>query len=95
MTDIRKTLADAAGTCPPGLSFAKDIAKLFTPTDVAHMKIVTGGQLDLSNYASVKVWAATIYQKVSSGTMPPPPESKWTPAMVATFGCWVQQGCQP
>ena len=97
MPDIRKTLAKAATTCPPGLSFAKDIAKLFTSTDVGHMKVVTHNQLDLSSYASVKIWSAKIYQLVSDGSMPPAGsgEQPWTPAMVATFGCWIQQGCQP
>jgi hypothetical protein len=96
MANIRKTLS-AATNCPPNLSFATDIAKLFTPTDVAHMKSVTGGQLDLSSYASVKIWASKILQEVSGGDMPPPGsgEDPWTPAMVNTFACWIQQGCQP
>lgn len=97
MADIRKTLKKTASNCPPNVGFKKDIAQLFTATDVAHMKTVTGGQLDLSKYASVKIWASKIYQLVSAGDMPPAGsgEQPWTPAMVATFGCWIQQGCQP
>ncbi|MDP9263864.1 MAG: hypothetical protein M3O85_06035 [Acidobacteriota bacterium] len=81
--------------CPNKVTWTNDIAKLFTATDVAHMKGVTGGALDLSSYQSVKIWAAKIYQEVSAGHMPPPGsgEGPWTPAMVNTFGCWIQQGC--
>ncbi|MGA3012313.1 MAG: hypothetical protein ABSD72_18805 [Terracidiphilus sp.] len=86
----RKVLADM--NCPTPVSWANDVQKLFTPTDVAHMKAVTHGALDLSSYDSVKIWSAKIYDEVSSGNMPPPPESKWTDLMVQTFGCWIQQG---
>ena len=97
MADLRKHLESTATNCPPGLSFAKDIASMFTATDVAHMKSVTGGALDLSSYDSVKIWASKIYQLTSSGQMPPPGsgEQPWTQAMVTTFSCWIQQGCQP
>lgn len=93
--NIRAILKGAATNCPPGVSFAKDIAPLFTANDISHMKQVTGGSLDLSSYASVKIWAAKILSEVSSGNMPPPPEAQWTPAMVNTFACWIQQGSQP
>lgn len=95
--DVRKALKTAATNCPPNVGFAKDIAKLFTPTDIAHMKQVTHNQLDLSNYGNVKIWATKIYQEVSSGDMPPASsgEAAWTPAMLTTFACWIQQGCQP
>jgi hypothetical protein len=85
----------ASLNCSTPVTWTKDIAKLFTPTDVAHMKGVTGNRLDLSSYQSVKVWASAIYQQVSSGSMPPPGsgESPWTQAMINTFGCWIQQGC--
>jgi hypothetical protein len=59
------------------------------------MKSVTQGALDLSDYNSTKIWATKIYQVVSTGAMPPggSGENEWTPAMVNTFGCWIQQGC--
>jgi hypothetical protein len=82
-------------TCTPGLSFAKDIAPLFNQTDVDHMKSVTGGSLDLSDYDSVKTWAHIVYSKVASHAMPPPPQNPFTDDQVNTFGCWIQQGCQP
>lgn len=81
--------------CPSNVTWTNDIAKLFTSTDVEHMKQVTNNALDLSNYDSVKVWATKIYQEVSSGHMPPAGsgESPWTQDMVNTFGCWIQQDC--
>jgi hypothetical protein len=89
----RKTFAQL--NCPNPVTWTADIQKLFTAVDVAHMKSVTGGSLDLSNYNSVKIWATQIYQEVSTGQMPPVQsgENAWTPAMVNTFGCWIQQGC--
>ena len=87
----RKVLAEM--NCPSPVSWATDVQKLFTPVDVAHMKAVTHGTLDLSSYDSVKMWSAKIYDLVSTGDMPPAGSGeKWTPAMVATFGCWIQQG---
>lgn len=85
----------AALTCPTSVTWTKDIQPLFTATDVAHMKQVTGGALDLSNYESVKIWASKIYSYVASGAMPPPGsgEQPWSPQKVNTFGCWIQQGC--
>jgi len=83
-------------SCPKlKLSFAKNIAPLFTATDINHMKSVTQGRLDLSDYGDVKIYASTIYNKVKSGQMPPPGvgEGPWTPQQVQTFGCWMQQGC--
>jgi len=92
MTNLRDALTGDL-TCTPGLTFANDIAPLFNATDIAHMKSVTGGQLDLSDCASVTVWAHAIYEKVSTGEMPPSPQSPWTPDQVNTFACWVSQGC--
>ncbi len=83
----------AALTCTPGITWTKDIAKLFTPLDVAHMKAARN--IDLSSYESVKIWAVAIYGAVNSGVMPPPGsgEQPWSKDWVNTFGCWIQQGC--
>jgi hypothetical protein len=85
----------AALSCPTQVTWTKNVQQLFTATDVDHMKQVTGGALDLSSYASVKIWATKIYAEVSSGAMPPAGsgEQPWTSDMVNTFGCWIQQGC--
>ncbi|MGT2435854.1 hypothetical protein ACU4GH_08265 [Bradyrhizobium betae] len=84
-----------AMNCPTAVTWSGDIQKMFTATDVAHMKQVTNNQLDLSSYNSVKIWAHKIYNEVSSHAMPPPGsgEQPWSPAWVNTFGCWIQQGC--
>jgi hypothetical protein len=92
------TVADpctAPSNCPDNITWTNTIATMFTPTDVAHMKQVTGNALDLSVYNDVKIWASAICERVASGSMPPPSsgEQAWTPAMVNTFGCWMQAGC--
>jgi|SwirhisoilCB2_FD_contig_101_647517_length_624_multi_2_in_0_out_0_2 hypothetical protein len=92
-TALRRQLQSL--TCAPGLSFAKDIAPLFNQTDIDHMKSVTSGSLDLSDYTSTKTWAHIIYSKLASHQMPPPPQQPFSDAQVNTFGCWIQQGCQP
>jgi hypothetical protein len=84
--------------CPNKVTWTADIQKMFTALDVDHMKQATGGALDLSKYASVKIWASQIFSHVSPGStipMPPPGsgEGPWTPDMVNTFGCWIKQGC--
>lgn len=94
MINIRHQIATTTN-CPPGLSFAKDIAPLFNVVDVAHMKQVIRGALDLGSYNDVKIYAAQVRGKVSAGDMPPPPADAWTPAMVNTFACWIQQGTNP
>jgi hypothetical protein len=85
----------ASLNCPGSVTWTNDIQKLFTQTDIDHMKQVTNGALDLSSYSSVKIWATKIYSEVSSKAMPPPGsgEQPWTDDMVNTFGCWIQQGC--
>ena len=83
----------AALNCPNPVTWTNDIKQLFTAMDTAHMQSVGG--FDLSNYNDVKMWASAIYPRVSNGSMPPPGsgEKRWTPDMVNTFGCWIQQGC--
>ncbi|KQY35826.1 hypothetical protein ASD21_00785 [Caulobacter sp. Root1455] len=94
MANVRELLG-AALSCPTSVSFATDIAPLFNSTDISHMKNVTGGKLDLSNYDSVVMWSSAIYGKVQSGDMPPFPAPAWTPDQVNLFGCWIQLGCKP
>lgn len=85
----------AALTCPTAVTWTNNIKSMFTQLDIDHMKQVTGGSLDLSNYNSVKIWATKIYSYVASDAMPPPGsgEPPWTPQMINTFGCWIQQNC--
>ncbi|MBO0661036.1 hypothetical protein LQ948_00490 [Jiella sp. MQZ9-1] len=83
-----------AMSCPTSVTWTNDIEGMFTQTDVDHMKQVTNGALDLSNYNSVKIYASKIYNEVASGAMPPPGsgEPTWGQDKVNTFGCWIQQG---
>lgn len=78
-------------TCPAQVTWTNDVRKLFTPTDIDHMKSATGGNLDLSEYESVKIWAHKIYEYVENKYMPP--SAPWSDDMINTFGCWVQKGC--
>jgi hypothetical protein len=95
MADTHNHAFFAGLNCPNPVTWSGNIQKMFTPTDVSHMKGVTNGQLDLSNYNSVKIWAHKIYSEVASSHMPPPGsgEQPWSQDWVNTFGCWIQQGC--
>jgi len=77
------------------VSFAKDIAPLFTKIDVEHMCNVTQCALRLNDYDSVKSSATDIYNAVSGGFMPPAPEGPWSQDKVALFNQWIQDGMQP
>jgi hypothetical protein len=85
----------AALNCPNPVTWTDAIAGFFTATDIAHMKAVTNGRLDLGSYASAKIGAHRVYDVVSTGHMPPPGsgEQSWTHDKVNTFGCWIAQGC--
>lgn len=85
----------AALDCPSPVTWTANIQQMFTATDAAHMKTVTGGSLDLSDYMSVKIHASAIFTQVANGRMPPPGsgEQPWSPERVNTFGCWIKQGC--
>ncbi|URX62126.1 hypothetical protein KR767_19090 [Luteibacter anthropi] len=95
MTNLREQLAGHAKAVTATVSFARDIAPLFNATDIAHMKQVTHGSLDLSNYGNVKIWAQQIYSRVSSGDMPPAPAPAWPPSNVQLFAAWIAQGTPP
>ena len=83
----------AAMACPDKVTWTNDIQKLFTATDIAHMKTVLN--IDLGNYESVKINAVRIYSAVASGHMPPAGsgEQPWPADWVNTFGCWIKQNC--
>ena len=79
------------------VSFATDIAKLFTPLDIKRM----ASKFDLSKYADVKAHASDIQdriQGIGGAVMPPAPpkgDGPWSQAWIDLFKLWVQQGCQP
>lgn len=77
------------------LSFAKDIKPMFTAMDQDHM-LNQVGMFDLWSYDDVKSNATSIYSSVEAGTMPPSGSgAQWTPAMVAKFKRWMDDGFQP
>ena len=62
----------------------------FTQFDIDHMKQVTGGTLDLSDYQSTKSNAQGIYRRVSGKTMPP--SNPWSDIYIANFKAWIDAG---
>lgn len=76
------------------VGFAKDVRPLFTDTDIAHM----GARgLDLNDHDDVMNNADLIYEKVTSGAMPPQSTGgvRWTKAQCDLFKSWQTGGCQP
>ena len=73
-------------------SFANNIRPLFREVDIDHMK---RHHLDLASYDEVKMQAQDIVSRVSNGTMPPPPETSWSPDQVQRFQDWIDQGMRP
>jgi hypothetical protein len=63
-----------------------EIKGYFTPTDVQHMLAQSGGQIDLSDCASVLRNAQNIFEQVSTGKMPP--RNPWGPDKVNGFYAW-------
>jgi hypothetical protein len=82
-------------------SFKTKIAPLFTAEDYGCM--ITHSRyndwdpvLDLRDYDSVKQWADEIYHAVRGGLMPKDPqEGRWSPATVALFKSWIDNGFPP
>jgi hypothetical protein len=66
------------------------IRQQFTDIDIAHMKDITGGGLDLSDCESVHKWAQEIYNKVASSEMPP--GSPWSQEWIDNFKAWIELG---
>ena len=87
--------------CLPTVTWDADVRQLFTQAEVDCMKLHTSNVLDLSDYNSVVNYGPRdILDRLSSTDMNvkmPPPNSGqpvWTAAMLNTFGCWIQLGCQ-
>jgi len=78
------------------VSFKTDILPLFTSMDVEHMS-KAGVLLDEYAYMSQPANAKSVYDTVSTGTMPPGDsgESPWAPDQVQLFKSWMDGGYQP
>lgn len=77
-------------------SFASDVLPMFTEMDIQHMS-EQGVDLDQYDYMKIPDNAQSVYQQVSSGSMPPSwsGEKPWTTEMVQTFQDWINGGYQP
>ena len=62
----------------------------FQQFDIDHMKQVTHGRIDLSDYTSTKTNGARIYQMVSSRRMPP--GNPWSDQNIQNFKQWMDAG---
>jgi len=77
------------------VSFAKDIAPLFTPADVACMGR-RGVMLTVYTYMSVPSNAQDVLDHLD-GSSPPqmPPSGAWPAAQIQLFKSWITGGYQP
>jgi hypothetical protein len=77
------------------VSFKTDILPLFTSMDIEHMRF-GGVSLDDYAYMSQPGNAAIVYDRVSTGTMPPSDsgEQPWSQDKVQLFKAWMDGGYQ-
>jgi len=69
------------------VSFARDIAPKFSDFQ-ANMN----WRLDLTDYESVKINAATIYNLIETKQMPPPNYPALSPELISNFKEWMDSG---
>jgi hypothetical protein len=74
------------------ITFGKDIAPLFVPSDIASMKSAPNG-FDLSSYIDVCTWSAEILNQLQLGNMPC--DGAWSDANVSLFAQWITNGKLP
>jgi hypothetical protein len=75
---------------PESVSFANDIMPLFKQFQGPMM-----WRLDLTNYDAVKANADTIYNQISTQSMPPPPFPPLRDEQIAMFKVWMDAGFPP
>lgn len=75
-------------TDPKNPTFERDIKPLFEQFRGPMM-----WRLDLGDYDAVVGNAGTIYNQISTNSMPPPPFPSLTAAQIATFNTWMNNGC--
>jgi hypothetical protein len=80
------------------VSFEKDIKPLFRAIDISHMNSF-GVHLDdytyMSNPANANAVLATLSPQNGDSPSMPPGGPYWTPAQLALFAQWQQDGYQP
>jgi hypothetical protein len=79
-------------TTPPAatVTWTSTIKGQFRQLDIDHMKQVTGGSIDLSNYTSVRTNGSKIYDMVSHKRMPP--GNPWNDQYIQSFQTWMNAG---
>lgn len=75
---------------PASVSFANDIMPLFKQFQGPMM-----WRLDLTSYDAVKANAQTIYDQISTQSMPPPPFPPLKDEQIAAFKVWMDSGFPP
>jgi len=77
------------------VSFAKDIAPLFRPNDIACMGRF-GVMLTEYDYMSVPANASNVLDHLDGSTPPRmPPSGSWPEARIELFKSWIAGGYQP
>jgi hypothetical protein len=80
---------------PDTVSFSKDIAPLFTPTDIACMGRI-GVMLSEYSYMSVPANAQSVLNHLDGSTPPlMPPNGAWPQSQIQLFRDWIAGGYQP
>ena len=73
----------------------RDVAALFTQTDIDHMKTASATwarPMELDDYESVRHHSMKIYSSVRADRMPIDPVPKWTAEMKETLRNWIYAG---
>jgi hypothetical protein len=86
----RTTRTVSTAAAPSSVSFANDIMPLFKQFQGPMM-----WRLDLTNYDAVKANAQTIWDQISTQSMPPPPFPPLKDEQIATFKVWMDSGFPP
>jgi hypothetical protein len=82
--------AAPSAEAPSSVSFADDIMPLFKQFQGPMM-----WRLDLTSYDAVKANAQTIFDQISTKSMPPPPFPPLKDEQIAAFKVWMDSGFPP
>lgn len=82
--------ASSAPGAAGGVTWTNTIKNQFKTFDIDHMKQVSGGDIDLSDYASTKRNGDDIYYQVSKKKMPP--GNPWSDQYIQNFKTWMDAG---
>jgi hypothetical protein len=85
-----KAVPQPATPPPAQVSFADDIMPLFKQFQGPMM-----WRFDLTSYEAVRDNAQTIYDQISTQSMPPPPFPPLTAEQIAMFKAWMDEGFPP